>query len=164
MKLITARQPVPVRRQGSPVAFENILVAVDFSDGSKAALRYAAQLALAFKARVTVATVIEVNDGLLNYGGKGFPVLDEQSRENRRRTLQSFARECGATGSWRYIARLGKPVNEIVEAAREVNADGIVIATRGLTGVKHAMIGSTAEHVVREAPCPVWIVPAKGLV
>src|SRR5687768_4067112 len=117
MKLTTARQSMPVR-QRARVAFDNILVAVDFSDGSKTALRYAAQLALAFKARVTVANVIEVNDGLLNYGGKAFRVLDEQSRENRKRTLQSFARECGATGSWRYIARLGKPVNEIVETTR----------------------------------------------
>ena len=164
MKLITAQQPAPERRQRAPLAFDNILVAVDFSDGSKAALRYAAQLSAPFKAKVTVVNVIEVNDGLLNLGARAFPVLDEQSRENRRRTLQSFALECGATRSWRYVARLGKPVAEIVAAAREVSADVIVIATRGLTGVKHTVIGSTAEQVVRVAPCPVWIVPAKGLV
>ncbi len=134
MKLMTNRKPVPGPRQRAGVALENILVAADFSDGSKTALRYAAQLALAFKAAVTVVNVIEVNDGLLEYAARGFPVLDEQSRENRRRTLQSFALECGATGSWRYLARLGKSVDEIVEAAREVNANVIVIGTRGLTG------------------------------
>jgi nucleotide-binding universal stress UspA family protein len=162
MKLITS-PPVPPRRQRPPVALENILVAVDFSDGSKAALRYAAQLALTFDSAVTVVNVIEANYGLLNYGGD-FPVLDEESRENRRRTLQSFARECGAKPRWRYVACLGKPADEIVESARELGADLIVIGTRGLTGVTHAVTGSTAEHVVRAAPCPVWIVPAKGAV
>ena len=143
-------------------AIKIILAAVDFSDGSKAALRYAAQLAGAFDASMTVVNVIEVNYGWLNYGADEFPVLDEQARENRKRTLQSFARECGADRSWRYLARLGKPAEEIAEAAREVNADIIVIATRGHTGFKHAMIGSTAKEVVRVAACPVWVVPAKG--
>jgi nucleotide-binding universal stress UspA family protein len=144
------------------VAIHNILVAIDFSDGSKAALRYAARLAAAFDAAVTVVNVIEVNCGLLEYGANDFPVLDEQSRENRRRSLQSFAAECDGDSSWRYIARLGKPAEEIAEAAREAGADIIFIATRGLTDVQHAVIGSTAEKVVRTAPCPVWVVPAKG--
>jgi nucleotide-binding universal stress UspA family protein len=154
--------PVARPRQPARVAIENILVAVDFSDGSKAALRYAAQLAGAFDAAVTVVNVIEVNYGWMNYGANEFGLLDEQSRENRKRTLQSFARECGAGLWWRYSARLGKPAEEIAEAAREVGADIIVIATRGHTGLKHAMIGSTAEEVVRTAPCPVWVVPVKG--
>lgn len=156
---------IPVRRPRprARVAIENILVAVDFSDGSKAALRYATQLAAALEAAVTVVNVIEVNNGWLKYGADEFRVLDEQARENQRRTLQSFARECGADRSWRYIASLGKPAEEIAEAAREVGADVILIATRGLTGVQHAVTGSTAEEVVRIAPCPVWIVPAKGV-
>ena len=155
---------IPVRRprQRARVAIENILVAVDFSDGSKAALRYAARLASALDAAVTVVNVIEVNCGWLKYGADEFPALDEQARENRRRTLQSFARDSGGGGSWSYSARLGKPAEEIAEAARKVNADIIVIATRGLRGVKHAVIGSTAEEVVRIAPCPVWVVPVKG--
>jgi hypothetical protein len=43
--------------------------------------------------------------GWLNYGADEFPALDEQARENRKRTLQSFVREYGADPSWRYIAR-----------------------------------------------------------
>jgi glycine betaine transporter len=158
MKVNAIRRP----RQRARVAIANILVAADFSDGSKAALRYAAQLAGALDTAVTVVNVIEVNYGWLKYGAHAFLVLDEQSRENRKRTLQSFARECGAGLGWRYIARLGNPAEEIAEAAREVGADVILIATRGLTGVQHAVIGSTAEQVARTAPCPVWIVPVKG--
>lgn len=155
---------IPVRRprRRARVAIENMLVAVDFSDGSKAALHYAAQLAGAFDAAVTIVNVVEVNYGWLNFGADEFPVLDEQAREDRKCTLRSFVRECGSKPSWRYIARMGKPAEEIAEVAREVKADIIVIATRGLSGLKHAMIGSTAEEVVRMAPCPVWVVPVKG--
>src|SRR5687767_5082324 len=83
-------------RQRARAAIDNILVAVDFSDDSKAALRYAAQLARAFDAAVIVVNVIGVNYGWLKYGADEFPALDEQARENRKRTLQSFVRECGS--------------------------------------------------------------------
>jgi len=154
--------PVAKWRQRARVGIVNILVAVDFSDGSKAAVRYAAQLAAAFDAAVTVVNVVEINYGWMKYGANEFGLLDEQSRENRKRTLQSFARECGAGLWWRYIARLGNPAEEIAETAREVDSDVVLIATRGLTGVQHTVIGSTAEQVVRTAPCPVWVVPVKG--
>src|SRR5687767_8668711 len=95
--------PMTRPRQRTRVAIDHILVAVDFSDGSKAALRYAAQLAGAMDTAVTVVNVIEVNYGWLKYGANSFPMLDEQARENRKCTLQSFARECGAGPAWRYI-------------------------------------------------------------
>lgn len=138
-----------------------ILVAVDFSDGSRAALRYAARLAKPFKAAITLLNVVEVNDGWLKIGANDFPVLDEQLRESTRLRLVDFAREHGGASSWRCLTRLGKPAEEIVRAAEELDVDVIVIATRGFAGLKHAMIGSTAETVVRRAPCAVWIVPGR---
>lgn len=54
--------------------------------------------------------------------------------------------------------RVGKAFHEIVTAAKQANADLIVIATHGHTGFKHVMLGSTAERVVRHAPCPVLVV------
>jgi nucleotide-binding universal stress UspA family protein len=53
---------------------------------------------------------------------------------------------------------VGKPFHEIVAAAKQMEADLIVIATHGHTGFKHAIPGSTAERVVRHAPCPVLVV------
>ena len=140
----------------------NILVAVDFSGGSRAALRYAAQLTEPFDAAVTVLNVVEVNDGWLKIGTNEFPVLDEQLRESTRLRLADFARENGGASSWRFVTCLGNSVEEIVRAAVELEVDVVVIATRGLTGLKHAVIGSTAEAVVRRAPCAVWIVPGRG--
>ena len=57
--------------------------------------------------------------------------------------------------------RRGIASHEIVEAAKELDADLIVMATHGYTGWKHFCIGSTAERVVRAAPCPVLVVREK---
>jgi nucleotide-binding universal stress UspA family protein len=57
--------------------------------------------------------------------------------------------------------RTGLAAFEIVEAAKELDVDLIVIATHGYTGWKHFAIGSTAERVVRAAPCPVLVVREK---
>jgi nucleotide-binding universal stress UspA family protein len=57
--------------------------------------------------------------------------------------------------------RTGLAAHEIVEAARELDSDLIVIATHGYTGWKHFCIGSTTERVVRTAPCPVFVVREK---
>jgi nucleotide-binding universal stress UspA family protein len=54
--------------------------------------------------------------------------------------------------------RLGTPYEEIVKVAKEREVDLIVIATYGYTGLKHFLLGSTAERVVRIAPCPVLVV------
>ena len=55
----------------------------------------------------------------------------------------------------RTLVRHGVPFHEITEAARTLQTDLIIIATHGYTGLKHALLGSTAERVVRHAPCPV---------
>jgi universal stress protein A len=54
--------------------------------------------------------------------------------------------------------RLGTPYEEIVKVAKEMEVDLIIIATHGYTGLKHFLLGSTAERVVRLAPCPVLVV------
>ena len=150
------------RKRGTPRApGRKILVAVDFSDGSRAAMRYAAQLAERFNAAVTVLNVVELNDGWLKIGANEFRVLDEQLRESTRLRLVDFASENDVASSWECLTRLGRPAEEIVRAAAELEVDAIVIATRGFTGLRHALIGSTAEAVVRRAPCAVWIVPGR---
>lgn len=57
--------------------------------------------------------------------------------------------------------RTGVPAESIVEAAREAKAELIVVGTHGRTGFERLVLGSVAERVVREAPCPVLTVKAK---
>jgi universal stress protein A len=56
------------------------------------------------------------------------------------------------------MTRIGRAFDEITAAAREQKADLIVISTHGYSGVKHVVLGSVAERVVRHAPCPVLVV------
>jgi nucleotide-binding universal stress UspA family protein len=56
------------------------------------------------------------------------------------------------------IVRTGSPAQEIIAIAERVPADMIVISTHGRTGLKHALLGSVTERVVRHAPCPVLVV------
>ena len=62
------------------------------------------------------------------------------------------------------VLKTGKPFLEIIETASEENVDLIIIATHGHSGVEHILFGSTAEKVVRKAPCPVLTLrePIKG--
>jgi nucleotide-binding universal stress UspA family protein len=77
--------------------------------------------------------------------------------------LRAFAPGVGneSVADIQWKIRAGVPSHEIVEAAKESDADLIVIATHGSTGWKHFCIGSTAERVVRAAPCPVLVVREK---
>jgi nucleotide-binding universal stress UspA family protein len=93
------------------------------------------------------------------------PALNRQLRERSKDELQKVAEDRVAEGvEFRTIVRTGKPFIEILETAREEDADLIVIPTHGRTGVEHIFFGSTAEKVVRKAPCPVLSLrkPIKG--
>ena len=85
--------------------------------------------------------------------------LKANAEENLRALVQA-ARESGIKRATS-ISRSGMPAHEIVEAAKESDVDLIVIATHGYTGWKHFCIGSTAERVVRAAPCSVLVVREK---
>jgi universal stress protein A len=140
---------------------KRLLVPVDFSDCSREALAYAERLAPGFGAEITILNVVPLNEGVLRLGAEHFGLLDQQLQENQRRKLVGFIQEFANFKPARCLVRLGDPVREIVGMAEELSAVAIVISTHGLTGVKHALIGSVAERVVRHARCPVWVVPAR---
>src|SRR5262245_19988367 len=77
---------------------------------------------------------------------------EEQSRQALERALDP---SWGQPSSVVTAVRWGSPVEEIVAYAREQEIDLIVIATHGRTGLSHVLLGSVAERIVREAPCPV---------
>lgn len=154
--LNTRRETTPTGR-----ALKQLLVPVDFSDCSREALAYAEKLAGGFGAEVTILNVVPLNEGILRLGADQFGLLDQQLQENQRRKLIAFTQEIKGLKPSQCLVRLGDPVREIVTMAEELSTTAIVISTHGLTGVKHALIGSVAEKVVRHARCPVWVVPAR---
>ena len=65
------------------------------------------------------------------------------------------ALDAGSGIKTQHIVRLGRAWQEVTEIAREQKSDLIILATHGYTGLKHVLLGSVAEKIVRHAPCPV---------
>lgn len=136
--------------------WSKILVPVDFSEPSLAALRYAKALAKEDGAALIVVHVIQPfhEDWRMET-----TQLQRAVRERARAEMRELvARELPAPVDARAKVRIGHPVEEIVAVARESGAELIVIATHGRSGLRHVLLGSVAERVVRHAPCPVLVV------
>lgn len=144
-----------------------ILVPVDFSDYSKAALKYAVNFSKMFKAELILIYVIEpvVYPPDFSMGQIAIPSVTTEFDERAKEELTNLAKsEIPADIKVKTILKTGKPFVEIIDTATEVDADLIIIATHGHSGVEHILFGSTAEKVVRKAPCPVLTLrePVKG--
>jgi len=140
----------------------NILVAVDFSDCSKTALDYAALLADKLGAALTLVHVVEpyVYPEDLS-AGLTIEQIDARWMRAAKEKLEQLALHKGRPGTpWNVIVTMGPPWHQIVDTAKSRRADLIVTGTHGHTGLKHVVLGSTAERVVRHAQCPVLVVPA----
>ncbi len=146
----------------SATSFElkHLLVPVDFSPCSRKALQYALAFARQFRARLTLLHVIPTNYFVgSEFGPVDFPLPEAELREAGERELAAMAiRDVGKAAAVATVVRQGPPVQEIVRFARETNADLILLSTHGRTGLKHVLMGSVAENVVRYAPCPVLVV------
>lgn len=140
-----------------------ILVPCDFSECSTVALAQAAALANMTGGKLTLLYVIEpVQPGFLMDGAVSRQAQGRM-RERAGRELTALAKIHGAGAQFsRPLVKAGKPWEIIVSVASKTNADMIVLGTHGYTGLRHAMLGSVAERVVRRAPCPVLTVPMKG--
>ncbi len=146
---------------------KSILVPIDFSDYSKGALKYAVEIAKKFNAKMYLIYVIEpvVYPSDFSMGQVSIPAVDHDSFNRSKNELKKLAEmEIDSTIEVEVIIKSGKPFVEINESASEKDIDLIIIATHGHTGVEHLLFGSTAEKVVRKAPCPVLTLrePIKG--
>jgi universal stress protein A len=144
----------------SPFRIKQILVPIDFSECSLKALRYAIPLAKEHRAAITLAYVVPGISGAFGeYGAIDAAAMVKEMRLGSERQLATVAvdevRGAVAADTW---VCAGSPAEEIIAAARKLPADIIVISTHGRTGLKHVLLGSVAERVVRHAPCPVLVV------
>ncbi len=144
-----------------------VLVPIDFSDYSKGALRYAVNFARSFSAEVILIYVVEpvIYPPDFSMGQIAIPTVGLDMDKRASEELEKLAKkEIPQDMKVKTIIRAGKPFFEIVETAAEENVDMIIIATHGHSGVEHILFGSTAEKVVRKAPCPVLTLrePIKG--
>ncbi|MFH2005712.1 MAG: universal stress protein [bacterium] len=143
----------------------NILVPIDLSKNSLQALAYAGALARANQATVQILHVVQPVLLPAYYRLDESTTLSARSRllQRAEEELEEFV-ESADTADVLTETRVvyGNPAIAIVEHAAEAESDLIVINTHGRTGLKHLLMGSVAEKVVRRAPCPVLTVKTFG--
>ena len=145
------------------MSLKNILVATDFSEPSAVALAYGRDLARSYGARLHVLHVIE--DVMLRYSaeiGFALPELQADLEQAARRDLDAQITDDDRK-SIDVVSAIETSANlagAIVAYAKEHDVDLIVTGTHGRGAVSHLFVGSVAERVVRQAPCPVLTVRA----
>jgi universal stress protein A len=163
MKKQSSRQRAPERARAgaAPPVPKRILVPLDFSEFSDRALQYAARLAREFKAELFLLHVVEAFPIDYILGIKAAEEANRRQLEQGESRLRKVSDRLTAENSITASASVsfGKPFQQIVEFARMHEIDLIIIATHGYTGLKHIQLGSTAEMVVRNATCPVLVLP-----
>ena len=156
----------------------SILVPLDFSAGTPRVVEWAVTLASASKAQIallhvtspdarrTVASTVDVVSAVLNEvtatpGWHASMTTSPSSVElrNASEALERVRQEIPTSVESRALVRDGTPWQCIVEEARAGNHDLIVMGTHGRSGIRRVLMGSVTEHVLRDAPGPVLIVP-----
>jgi universal stress protein A len=141
----------------------SILVPTDFSECGNYALSWAASVARTFGSSIICVHVIEPIVPTVGYSGMTEPLpiadISEQLEDSAERELPKLA-ECEEFQGLEVEELIvhGEAASEIVRVAKERNVDLIVVSSHGRTGLGRILFGSTAEAVVRHAPCPVLVV------
>src|SRR4051812_46187461 len=135
-----------------------VLCPIDFSDSSRAALKYAAAVAAHFGTRLTLLTV---NDTLLVEAdemahGPGRLAADARA-ELERFYADTFTGDLPSGITTTFVAATGQPAAENLRESEANPADLIVMNSRGATGVRKLFFGSTTERVLRETTVPVLV-------
>jgi nucleotide-binding universal stress UspA family protein len=144
----------------NPLGFkiEKILVPLDFSPASVEALDYAVSMAKQFHAEIHLVHVFPPDEAssvpgaghLLLQSAEAIERLNEELTGIHRKHVPTFRPE-------NCHVRRGRAYEQIINLAGEINADLIALSTRGQSGLKHLLLGGTAERVVRNASCSVLV-------
>jgi nucleotide-binding universal stress UspA family protein len=148
------------------MAIRSILVPVDYSEGSGAALAFAVELAKTFGAAVDVVHVWDRPTYVPEHVTVHQPTgpsrsLVELIRENAEREMDAFIQTAKLPTDITVRPRLlsGNPASTILAELDAAHHDLLVVGTHGRTGLRHLLLGSVAEKLVRLSPVPVLTVP-----
>jgi universal stress protein A len=143
---------------------QHVLVPIDFSTTADQALEYAIALAQQLHARLTLLHVLDLPPVAMGEMTPGVAAtyLEAQETDAQHLLQASLDRvqRAGLQGGSLLVE--GTPTHTIVDTAGGQGVDLIIMGTHGRTGLAHVFLGSVAEHVVRQAPCPVLVTRKTG--
>lgn len=143
-------------RSETPCQPRCLLVPVDFSKPSLDALHYALALAQHYDAQLILLHVVApLHADMLMDTTEVQRAAHAAAHEQLTALADATKKAWPRTGR---ELRAGHPVSTITALAKRANADLVVMGSHGYKGLKHAVMGSVAEQVVRQAPCPVLVV------
>lgn len=140
------------------VKIERILFPTDFSECAQHALMYALSIATEYRAQLIALHVVPQLNLPPEMESSAGALYDEMERIARAKIAKLVPKRFLEKIKVQNIIVRGVPFLEIIKEAKKRNADLIIIATHGRTGLQHAVFGSTTEKVARKAPCPILIV------
>jgi nucleotide-binding universal stress UspA family protein len=158
------KQTEEAERKEFEFAPRNILVPTDFSQCSMAGLKYAALFARRFDAKLLLFhALFPPNPVLVDRMSASLPgELDATRRMNAQLEMEALTQLHFLRGVLcETEVRTGYAIQEICAAIERADVDLIITSTHGQTGLKHAFLGSVAEHIMRYADCPVLVVPSR---
>ena len=148
------------------MGIRRIMIPIDYSENSKAALAYGAELAVTFGASLDIVHVWDrptyVTDAVMvQRPGEAHKPIGELIRENAQKDTNEFISSVtlpsGVPSQTRLLS--GEPASTLVAELKKGEHDLVVLSTHGRTGFAHLLLGSIAEKVVRLSPVPVLTVP-----
>jgi nucleotide-binding universal stress UspA family protein len=146
------------------IAYQNILFCTDFSENARAALPHAIDLTRKYGAVLHMVHVYQEAGEMAEFEISSNIKMDwirvaHMMGAEMEKKLQNLCAEVSREiGGCKAKMLRGKPHFEIIRYAKEIKADLIVMASHGLSGIEHALFGSTADRVLRGSPCHVLLI------
>ncbi len=141
-----------------PIPWKKILCPIDFSEPARAAMKAAVELSRQFDADLTLFHAYQLPGYTLPEGSVvASPKMLQELADQAETHLAEWRADAVVMGAPRVETAkgIGDPALEIVELAQRDGFDLVVMGTHGRTGIRHALLGSIAERVIRRVRCPV---------
>ena len=151
------------------MGIRRIMIPIDYSENSKAALTYGAEFASGFGASLDIVHVWDrptyLTDAVMvQRPGEAHKPIGELIRENAEHDMHEFLSQItlppGLVKNSRLLA--GEPASALIAELKKGEHDLVILSTHGRTGFAHLLLGSIAEKLVRMSPVPVLTVPVPG--
>lgn len=143
------------------MAYNKILIAVDSSEYAMKAAEKGLELAHQLGAKAALIFVVEKSKSM---GNVDAGITHEQAlivlKKEAEQTLDELAEMYNGIEVMKFMPE-GNPEEDILKTVENWSADLLVLGTHGRTGLKHLLVGSIAEHVIRHSVIPVMVVPSK---